>query len=123
VDLPSLSAEDGELQVESGTANVLRTPQVTLSQGVYFVTPYNCLSSASDDYYVQFTAEVLSGTIDSGVSDYNFSQLHDFTINPFILKIRSAMATVVFKVWNPHGGTIIHTLGNCTHFIYSKIAN
>ena len=120
---PSITlANDGtSALVESGTATSLFTPPVTLPQGVYFVSPYNCLSAASADYYVQFTAVATSGTISTGFTNRDFSQLTGFTMPPFIMKVVTPTAIVEFEILHGAGGTVTNPPTNCSQFMYTMI--
>ena len=112
---------DGSAGVGTGIANALYTPVQTLGQGTYFVTYYNCLSAASQDYFVSASVVASSGVISSADYNKNFSQLTAFTQPPFVLKVRTPTADVRFRVWNPAGGTITNSPGSCTSFNWHLI--
>jgi hypothetical protein len=119
----AITANDGSLELESGTANSRYTDFVTLPQGVYLVWFYNCLSSASQDYYVRAIAQASSGTISSGRTHRYFSQLNSYDLAPFVVKVSSATASVRFRVVNPSNGaaTITNGPGTCSSFNYTQI--
>ena len=112
---------DGGLPVGAGTAGALYTQPVTLPQGVYYVTPYNCLTASSTDYYVKFTATAVSGNIYSGFTNRNFSELTSFTMPPFILKVMSPTAVVQFAMEQGNNGTITNPANGCSAFQYMLI--
>ena len=115
------TTNDSFLYVQAGTATVLYTQPVTLPQGVYLVTPYNCISAASADYYVKFSAAALSGTISTGITNRDFSQLTGFTLPSFVLKVMSPSASVEFTVAQGAGGTVTNPAVSCTAFYFVMI--
>lgn len=120
---PSLNtSNDGSVLLGSGTAGTLSTAPVTLSQGVYYVTPYNCLSGVSANYYILFNASSLSGSISSGYTVYDWGQNKLYTLESFIVKVQSATAQVRFNVVHANGGTVTNAAG-CTNFTYVRIGN
>lgn len=120
---PSETTDDGGMLLQTGTANALYTAYRTFQQGTYLVFHYSCLSAASQNYYVQATAEASTGTLLAGFTNRNFSQLEDFHQVPFVMKVRSATANVRFKVYNPASPsmTITHPAGSCGQFYWSQI--
>ncbi len=118
----SVLGNDGTDTVAAGTATALFTGYHLLPHGSYLVTYYNCLNAASVDYYVQATSEASSGSIATGFMNRDFSQLHAFTMPPFVLRVTSASANVRFRVWNPTGGTVTNAAANCTSFMWTQIA-
>jgi hypothetical protein len=120
---PSEMTDEGLLPLQYGTANSLYTPYRTFQQGTYLIHYYNCLSSASQEHYVQATAESNSGTIMAGFFNRNFSQLEAYIQAPFVLKVRSATANVRFKVYNPYSATatLTHPNLSCGQFYWTQI--
>ena len=119
----TITTNDGNVMLEAATANQLHTTPVTLPQGVYFVTFYNCLSAASQNYYVSTDAEALSGTIASGFTNRQFNELTAYNQVPYVVKVTSATASVRFRVWNPGSATatITNSTGSCSGFYYTQI--
>jgi len=115
---------DGSVQLQGGTANALFTPPTTLPAGVYLVSFYNCLTSSSQDYYVEMTAQAASGSISAGFTNRNFSQLTSFNQVPFVVKVVSATASVQFLVVNNGNGaaTITNNAASCSSFYYTQIS-
>lgn len=120
---PSETTDDGSMLLETGTKNALYTDYRTFQQGTYLVFHYSCLSAASQNYYVQATAEASTGSIVTGFTNRNFNQLVDFNQVPFVLKVRSATANVRFKVHNPVSTTetITHPSESCGQFYWTQI--
>jgi hypothetical protein len=121
--ISQITANDSSLALASGTANSLYTSFVTLPQGVYLVSFYQCLAAASQDYYVAVTAEANAGAISSGTTNRYFSQLESFNTTPFVVKVSSPTANVRFRVYNPANGgaTITNPAGSCSSFLYAQI--
>ena len=109
------------------TANRLYTNYVNLKKGVYQVSFYDCLSSASANYYVQSTAESSSpNDFASGFMNYNFNERTSFSHAPFIMYVKKDNTPVRFYVYNPSSGTatltIPNTVNSCSSFYYYKIS-
>lgn len=123
-DIPaSDSTEDGQLSLESGTANALYTPYRTFQKGVYMVWFYSCTITATADYYIAMTAENSNGTISAGSTNRSLSQLTNYHQPAFIVKVRSSTASVRFKIWNPSSvsQTITNSAGSCSSFYFTQI--
>ncbi len=120
---PSETLEDGTLPLQDGTANALYSAYHTFQQGTYLVFYYNCLSGASQDYFVSATAEASTGTISAGSFNRKFAQLVEYHQVPFVLKVRSATADVRFKVYNPASATATLTQpsASCGAFVWIQI--
>ncbi|MCT4581853.1 MAG: hypothetical protein N4A35_10580 [Flavobacteriales bacterium] len=113
----------GNLPLPAGTATSLYTAYVNLQKGVYFVNFYDCLGGASQNYYVQTTAESSSpANFASGFMNYNYNARTDFSHAGFVIYVRQDGTPVRFRVHNPAGGTLTHTSGNCSAFYYYKIS-
>ncbi|HYI01451.1 hypothetical protein, partial [Hyalangium sp.] len=120
---PSETTDDGSLTLPPGTANALYTPYRTFQQGTYLVTYYNCLSGSSQESYVSATAEASTGNIATGFVNRHFSELTYYQQPPFVLKVRSAMASVRFKVYCPESttATITQPSPSCGTFFWTQI--
>ncbi len=113
----------GSLALPAGTATSLYTAYVNLQKGVYFVNFYDCLGGASQNYYVQTTAESSTpANFASGFMNYNYNARTDFSHAGFVIYVRQDGTPVRFRVHNPAGGTLTHTSGNCSAFYYYKIS-
>lgn len=116
------TSEDGNLPLTStGTQNKFVTNNVTLSKGIYSVDFYNCLDSASAQYFQQYSAEAVSGSIAAGQINFQQAQLRYYNSTNFIMKILSDTAVVRFYVQHMQGGTITYGAFPCSAFNYTKI--
>lgn len=118
-------SSDVTLALAAGTATTLATNYTTLQKGVYMVYFYNCLASASANYYINANVQASAGaiTVPNGGFVWDFSQSKYYTSTPFVMKIQSATANVRGIVQHQTAGTVTEGAGSCSTFTFVRIAD
>jgi hypothetical protein len=132
--LSSQSALNTSLQVSQtvgypGVTNVAQydTNTVVLSKGIYLVSPYSNISGMtySSSYYGQFVCMATAGTIASEFLNIDLSLFASpngyYNRTPYVLKVKSATATVFTRLHNPTGSTFSTPVGHGFSVYYTKI--
>lgn len=99
------------------------TNYVSLGRWTYLAYFYNCLASASSNYYLTALSEWADY---NGGINWDFSQNKAYHNIPFVFKVNADSRSIRFKVQHSSGGTIndTYTSGSpwtCSSFIYVRI--
>jgi hypothetical protein len=93
--------------IAAGTAHTLESPPVSIPRGVYLVQPYSNLTAVNNfggSYYIRWSGRLVSGSgFFDGTNTAQPPNSQPYSQPPFLMKITSASATVVFFVTNAGG--------------------